>query len=103
MIKTIISIAILALTIPLTTSAVGDTKAGEAKTGVCAGCHGPTGISSTPAWPNLAGQKEAYLVKAVRDYRDGKRQDQMMAPMVMGLTDQDIEDMSAFYAAQSAE
>ena len=103
MTKTKIIIAILILIMPLTAPAAGDAKAGEAKAGICAGCHGPTGNSSSPAWPNLAGQKEAYLVKATQDYRDGKREDQMMAPMVMGLTDQDIEDLSAFFAAQSAE
>jgi cytochrome c553 len=103
MIKKILAIAVLGLMLPLSATAAGDAAAGEAKAGVCAGCHGPTGMSSNPAWPNLAGQKDAYLVKQMKDYRDGKRQDPMMAPMVMGLTDQDIEDLAAFYAAQKAE
>ena len=101
--NTIISIAILVMVLPLTASAAGDAAAGETNATMCTTCHGPTGISGNPVWPNQAGQKEAYLVKATKDYRDGNRQDAMMAPMVQGLTDQDIEDLSAFFAAQSAE
>ena len=103
MFKKMFTIVVLALMLPLTASAAGDAKAGEGKSGLCAGCHGPNGISSNPAWPNLAGQKEAYLVKQIRDYRDGNRQDPMMAPMVMSLTDQDIEDLAAFYSSQAAK
>ena len=103
MIKKILSIAILALIMPLTVSAAGDAQAGETKAASCGACHGPTGISANPAWPNLAGQNEAYLAKQTKDYRDGNRQGPMMAPMAMGLTDQDIADLAAFYAAQSAK
>ena len=76
----------------------GDAAAGKAKSANCTGCHGLNGKSSTPNNPNLAGQKEAYLIKATKAYRDGQRKDPMMATMVKGLSDTDIEDLSAFYA-----
>jgi cytochrome c553 len=81
----------------------GDAAAGQAKAGICAGCHGPTGISGNPLWPNLAGQKEAYLVKSMKDYRDGARQDVNMSAIVQTLSDADIDNLAAFFAAQSCD
>ncbi len=77
----------------------GDAAAGKAKAASCAGCHGPAGISSNPMWPNLAGQKEAYLVKQMKAFRDGSRKDPLMAPMAKPLNDQDIENISAYYSS----
>jgi cytochrome c553 len=77
----------------------GDAAAGEAKSANCTGCHGRNGKSTMPNNPNLAGQKEAYLAKAIKDYRDGKRKDAMMNSMVSGLSDADIADLAAFYAS----
>lgn len=77
----------------------GDVAAGKVKSANCTGCHGMNGKSSIPTNPNLAGQKEAYLIKATKDYRDGKRKDPMMSSMVSGLSDKDIEDLSAFFAS----
>ena len=78
----------------------GDIEAGKAKSAMCASCHGANGISMSPLWPNLAGQKEQYLVKQIKAFRDGTRQDPMMAPMVAALSDADIENLAAYYAAQ---
>jgi cytochrome c553 len=78
----------------------GDVEAGKAKSAICSSCHGPAGISSNPMWPNLAGQHEAYLAKQIKDFRDGKRKDPMMAPMVAALSDDDIANLAAYYAAQ---
>ncbi len=77
-----------------------DAAAGKGKAAGCAGCHGLNGTSNNPMYPNLAGQKETYLVKAIKDYRDGKRKDPMMEGMAKGLNDADIADMAAFYASQ---
>lgn len=77
----------------------GDIGAGKAKAGVCAGCHGPNGISVNPLWPNLAGQHAEYLAKQMKDFRDGRRTDPVMAPMAQGLTDEDIENLAAYYAS----
>lgn len=83
-------------------SLAGDAKAGQAKATTCAACHGPTGTSSNPLWPHLAGQQAAYLVKQMKDFRDGKRSDPVMAPMAAGLSDKDIEDLAAYYAEQES-
>ncbi len=77
----------------------GDIEAGKAKSAVCAACHGADGISASPIWPNLAGQKEAYLVKQIKAFKSGERKDPSMAPMVAGLTDADIENLAAYYAS----
>jgi len=91
-------VSVLVLT--STTALAGDVAAGKAKAAMCASCHGPTGISMSPLWPNLAGQKEQYLIKQIKAFRDGTRQDPMMAPMVAALSDEDIENLAAFYASQ---
>ena len=76
----------------------GDAAAGKAKSATCAGCHGANGISNNGLWPNLAGQKEGYLAKAIKDYRDGKRNDPMMGSMAKALTDADAANLAAYYA-----
>jgi cytochrome c553 len=78
----------------------GDVAAGKAKSAICASCHGATGKSINPLWPNLAGQKELYLVKQIKAFRDGTRKDPMMAPMVAALSDDDIANLAAYFAAQ---
>ena len=81
-------------------SMAGDAAAGKAKSAICASCHGATGNSVNPLWPNLAGQKEQYLVKQIKAFRDGTRKDPMMAPMVAALSDDDIANLAAYFAAQ---
>lgn len=75
-----------------------DVAASQAKSAVCAACHGANGVSPSPLWPNLAGQQQAYLAKQMKDFRDGKRTDPTMTPMAAGLTDSDIENLAAYYA-----
>jgi len=89
-----------ALVFASTSAFAGDAAAGKAKSAMCASCHGPTGISMSPVWPNLAGQKEQYLIKQIKAFRDGTRQDPMMAPMVAALSDTDIENLAAYYSSQ---
>ena len=79
--------------------AAGDAAAGKAKAGSCAGCHGAAGISANPMWPNLAGQKDAYLVKQMKAFRDGTRNDPMMSPMAKPLSDADIDNLAAYYSS----
>ena len=76
----------------------GDPVAGKAKSMTCAGCHGINGISSNGMWPNLAGQKEAYLASQLKMFRDGKRNNAMMTAMAKGLSDADIANLAAYYA-----
>lgn len=94
-------IAILSIMMLASSAAIaGDVEAGKAKSVMCAACHGATGISPSPIWPNLAGQKEQYLIKQMKAFRDGTRQDPSMAPMVASLTDEDIANLAAYFAAQ---
>ncbi|REL31428.1 c-type cytochrome [Thalassotalea euphylliae] len=77
----------------------GDVAAGKAKSAMCAACHGAEGISAIPMYPNLAGQKEAYIAKQLKDFKSGARKDPVMAPMAMGLTDADVANLAAYYAS----
>lgn len=67
---------------------------------VCAACHGIDGISPVPDFPKLAGQYPDYMAKALRDYKSGVRKNAVMAGFATQLTDKDIENLSAYYAAQ---
>jgi cytochrome c553 len=77
----------------------GDVEAGKVRSASCSGCHGIKGISSNPLWPNLAGQKDAYLVKQLKAFRDGTRADPVMAPMAKPLSDADIDNLAAYYSS----
>ena len=79
----------------------GDAAAGKAKAAVCAACHGPAGVSVNPAWPSLAGQQPVYLAKQIRLFRDGERVEPTMQPFVQNLSDQDVDDIAAYYAGLS--
>ncbi len=87
--------------------AAGDIEAGKSKAAICAACHGADGNSVNAAWPKLAGQNEKYLVKQLAAFKagaDGGRTGgsaAQMYGMAAGLSDQDMADISAFYAAQS--
>ena len=76
----------------------GDAAAGKGKAVMCAACHGTAGVSAVPIYPNLAGQKEAYLTKQLKDFKSGKRNDPVMKGMVMALSDTDMENLAAYYA-----
>ena len=95
-----VSLALLLTALPITVMAKGDAKAGKAKSLTCQACHGVDGKSVAPDYPNLAGQYASYMEKALRDYRDGRRTNPIMAPMAAGLSDQDIKDLAAWYSKQ---
>jgi cytochrome c553 len=81
----------------------GDVDAGKAKSAPCAACHGPEGNTpTTPAFPILAGQYADYLVRAMEDYKIGKRKNPIMAALAATLSEQDREDLAAFYASQKS-
>lgn len=82
-------------------SAAGSAEAGATKNGTCLACHGPSGNSVNPEWPALAGQNANYLVEQITLFRDNKRVNALMYPMVKDLTDQDIQDLGAYYASQT--
>lgn len=80
--------------------AEGSIKAGQGKVAACAGCHGESGNSMMPLFPKLAGQHPTYLTKQLTAFKDGIRNDPTMAPFALALSEQDMKDISAFYAAQ---
>ena len=92
--------SLMLILLPATLSAAGSIEAGKQKATTCAVCHGPDGNSNNPSWPNLAGQHAEYIKKQLHDYRDGRRKNDQMAPLAMFLSDQDIADLAAYYAAQ---
>jgi cytochrome c553 len=76
-----------------------DIDAGKAKSGMCMACHGAAGISAIPMYPNLAGQKEMYLTKQLKDFKSGNRPDPTMKGMSMSLSDSDIANLAAYYSS----
>ena len=95
-IKTMLFIALFSL--PFMASA-GDAAAGKEKSATCVACHGADGISPNELWPNLAGQKEAYIIKQLKAFKDGSRKDPMMSPMAAPLSDEDIENLAAYFSS----
>ena len=80
----------------------GDVASGEPRTAMCGGCHGPRGVSRDAATPSLAGQDPQYLVKSIKAYRTSRRH-WGMQQYVSGLSDNDIQNIAAFYSVQKSE
>ena len=80
--------------------AAGTVEAGQAKSATCMACHGMDGNSANPEWPALAGQHASYITKQIKHFKAGERQNPLMAPMAMMLTDQDVEDLAAYFSSQ---
>ena len=75
--------------------------AGEAKAAVCTACHGVNGNSVNPEWPNLAGQGSVYINEQLKLFRAGHRNNLVMYPLAVALTDDDIRDLAAYYSRQT--
>lgn len=80
--------------------ASGSAERGQEKSATCVACHGEAGIATAPQWPNLAGQYEDYLEHSLRAYRSGARQNAVMQGFAAQLSDEDIEDLAAWFASQ---
>lgn len=91
----VMSFAVLALQ----AVAAGDIEAGKAKAIACMACHGEGGNSIQPIFPKLAGQSEGYLFKQLKDYASGARSGAIMSGIVATLDEQDMADLSAYYAS----
>jgi len=94
---TAVSSLILAATLAVT-PAFAESEAEQTARTLCAGCHGPDGVSSNPIWPNLAGQKAAYTANQLKAYRDGTRSDPSMSGLAQPLTDAEIEALADYYS-----
>jgi cytochrome c553 len=88
-----------AMTLSAGVAHAGDPAAGKAKAGMCATCHGPLGLSQLPNAPHLAGQPAIYLVEQLKNYRSGRRQNEVMGVIAKPLTDQEIDDLASWYSS----
>ena len=82
-------------------AAKGNAEAGATKAAVCTACHGVNGNSVNPEWPNLAGQNARYIEEQLKLFRAGHRNNAVMYPLAMALTDEDIADLGAYFASQT--
>ena len=92
------SVAVLGVLAPLAALAA-DARAGRQKVVVCQACHGLDGLSKNPEAPNLAGQVQTYLAKALKDYRSEDRKNETMNIVAKDLSDEDIANVAAYYSS----
>ena len=98
--KALLSVMMSLILLPATGFAKGTATAGQKKATNCEACHGKDGHSADPHYPNLAGQYQSYLIKALSDYRAGRRSNVIMTGFASQLSNQDIEDLAAWFASQ---
>ncbi|MDO9105679.1 MAG: c-type cytochrome [Methylovulum sp.] len=80
--------------------AEGNSDSGKEKSAACLSCHGEHGNSMVSTFPKLAQQHSSYLVKQLREFKRGTRKDPMMSAMAIGLSDEDMDDIAAYYSEQ---
>ena len=90
--------AVSALTVSASSMAAGDAAAGKVKAKVCASCHGADGISKSPTFPNLKGQKAMYTASQLKAFKSGARKNPIMNGQAKGLSDADMANLAAYYA-----
>lgn len=81
----------------------GDAEAGAQKAAVCGACHGMNGNSVNPEWPNLASQHAGYIASQLQLFKDGVRNNVIMAPNAMLLSEQDMADLAAYFSQQALQ
>jgi cytochrome c553 len=81
----------------------GDIAAGKKLSTTCAGCHGAEGVSATAMFPNLACQKQPYLIGALTDFQSGKRTNPVMSAIAKGLSPADIQNVAAYFSGTSCK
>jgi cytochrome c553 len=79
----------------------GSADEGQTKAAPCVACHGVNGNSANPEWPSLAGQSGPYIIKQLKAFKAGERQNPLMTPMAQPLSDDDMEDLAAYYSQQT--
>ena len=89
-----------ALTVAGGAQAAGDATAGQQKSAPCQACHSADGNSQVGMYPKIAGQHAGYIVTQLKALRDGRRKDPVMSPMAANLSDQDIDDLAAYFSGQ---
>ncbi|HEY1492040.1 MAG TPA: c-type cytochrome, partial [Steroidobacteraceae bacterium] len=79
----------------------GKAADGQTKAALCAACHGQGGNSTNPEWPRLAGQSAVYIAEQLRLFKGGARNNPVMQPLAVALTDQDIDDLAVYFQSQT--
>ena len=79
--------------------ASGNAANGKTKAAACFACHGTDGNAVDPQYPRLAGQYNKYIQQVLHEYKDGQRNNPIMKGMVATLSDQDIEDIAAYFSS----
>jgi cytochrome c553 len=101
------TLAVGVAALPALAASGGDPAAGERKNTMCQGCHGIPGYKTAFPQvyhvPRLGGQHAAYIVKALQEYKAGNRSHPSMRAIAAGLSDQDMADLAAYYAAPPAK
>ncbi|MDP2786506.1 MAG: c-type cytochrome [Pseudomonadota bacterium] len=98
--KFLVALALLGGGLSLASAAPAESPAATAAATVCAGCHGADGNSVATTFPKLAGQQKKYLLKELKDYKNGKRVSEIMAPFMATLSEDDLAELAAYYAKQ---
>lgn len=95
-----VAAAVLTLALAGPAHAAGDAARGKAKSEVCVACHGVDGNSASAAFPRIAGQHASYLAHSMKAYTTGERTNAIMQGFAAALSQQDREDLAAWYASQ---
>ncbi len=93
------ALAAAAIAVTLSTASASDPKAGRKKAAACKTCHGIDGIAKIPIAPHIAGESKIYLQTQLKAFRSGKRKHEIMSVIAGQLSDEDISDISAWYAS----
>jgi cytochrome c553 len=83
-------------------ASAGDAAAGKSLAGACRVCHGIDGVGTNPMVPNIGGESFEYLIKQLKDFREGRRVNEQMSIMAADLTDEDIANLAAWYSSIEA-
>lgn len=75
----------------------GSAEAGKARALTCTACHGPEGNSSSPMWPNIAGQNAPYILAQLQAFKSGARKNPLMSSQAMLLSDEDMANLAVYF------
>jgi cytochrome c553 len=93
-------VALIAVLVSDSAFSAGDPAAGQMKIGLCAACHGVTGVSNQDVWPNLAAQKPDYILKQLHAFKNDDRTNKVMNAVAKYLSDDDMNNLAAYFAKQ---
>ena len=97
--KTYLKMSLVTFAVAVSPLYAADSDAGKKKSEMCAGCHGIDGLSQSPHYPHLAGQKPAYIAAQLRAFKNKKRKNPMMNAMASNLSSDDINNLALYYAS----